>query len=385
MTRINIPKESSEIDEQWLSTVMKTSLKGQDVEILNISDIDGPNHGFVNGVKKASIKVGKTSIPLFLKFSAYPISSYCRMVQSYNCHHREVIAYQHILPQMIEFEKQFGHSDLEGKTPKIFYGDFDETGFILIMEDHSDSYFMRSVNQGLNFLEAKNALEMIASFHATSHAMILKDFPQIKQQKNWSSVHQSFGQDSWYQAEIEANFEALINDLSEEKPTLVWPLQNLTSKWRKVYAEVTNYGSNPPFLIHGDLWANNMMFSHQNQVLVFDWPFLGQAHPIIDVAHFIFVGLDPQNVEEWADKLLHIYCQAFTRKCRLYGIFEKSLMIQELTKWFWNKGIMVTIMMWIAGYKSVMYQKPELRSRFIHLLEKSYQNSPEYFTTISSE
>ena len=183
---------------------MKATLKDQDVEVLNVSEIDGPNHGFVNGVKKASIKVDQKLIPLFLKFSAHPISSYCQMVQSYHCHHREVIAYQQILPQMIEFEKQFGDSDLEGKTPKFYHGDFDEMGFVLIMEDHSDSYFMKSVNQGLNFLQAKNALEMIASFHATSHALFLKD----PQWGTWSSVHQSFGQNLWYQAEIDANFEA---------------------------------------------------------------------------------------------------------------------------------------------------------------------------------
>ena len=202
--KVKVPKESSEIDEQWLTTVMKATLKDQDVEVLNVSEIDGPNHGFVNGVKKASIKVDQKLIPLFLKFSAHPISSYCQMVQSYHCHHREVIAYQQILPQMIEFEKQFGDSDLEGKTPKFYHGDFDEMGFVLIMEDHSDSYFMKSVNQGLNFLQAKNALEMIASFHATSHALFLKN----PQWGTWSSVHQSFGQNLWYQAEIDANFEA---------------------------------------------------------------------------------------------------------------------------------------------------------------------------------
>ena len=379
--KIKIPKENSEIDEAWLTSVMKASL-GQEIKVLKISEI-GQNHGFVNGVKKAEIQIQEKVIKLFLKFSAHPISSYCEMVQSYGCHQREVITYQQVLPKMIEFEKKFGPSDLENKTPKFFYGDFDSDGFVLVMEDHSDSYFMRSINQGLSFFEAQNALKMIACFHATSFAMMQQE-PQIIQKWAYPSVHKSFGQNAWYQKEIETNFEALIQDMSQEKPALVVPLQNLASKWREVYENVTDF-ENPPFLVHGDLWANNMMFSSENQVLVFDWPFLGQDHPIIDVAHFIFVGLDPEHVEQWAEKLLTIYCTEFSRKCKVLGMVQIPGMIQELKSWFWNRGLMVTIMMWIAGYKSVMYKKPELRQRFIYLLEKSYQNSPEYFTTVISE
>ena len=55
--KVKVPKESSEIDEKWLTTVMKATLKDQDFEVLNVSKIDGPNNGFVNGVKKASIKL----------------------------------------------------------------------------------------------------------------------------------------------------------------------------------------------------------------------------------------------------------------------------------------------------------------------------------------
>ena len=63
--KVKVPKESSEIDEKWLTTVMKATLKDQDVEVLNVSEIDGPNHGFVNGVKKALIKVDQEKIKLW--------------------------------------------------------------------------------------------------------------------------------------------------------------------------------------------------------------------------------------------------------------------------------------------------------------------------------
>ena len=56
-----------------MTPVMKATLKDQDVEVLNVSEIDGPNHGFVNGVKKALIKVDQEKVKLFLKFSAHPI------------------------------------------------------------------------------------------------------------------------------------------------------------------------------------------------------------------------------------------------------------------------------------------------------------------------
>ena len=48
--------------------VMKATLKDQDFEVLNVSKIDEPNHGFVNGVKKSF-----DQIESYLKFSAHPI------------------------------------------------------------------------------------------------------------------------------------------------------------------------------------------------------------------------------------------------------------------------------------------------------------------------
>ena len=51
-----------------MTPVMKATLKDQDFEVLNVSKIDGPNNGFVNGVKKSF-----DQIKLYLKISAHPI------------------------------------------------------------------------------------------------------------------------------------------------------------------------------------------------------------------------------------------------------------------------------------------------------------------------
>ena len=372
----NVPKANSEIDESWLKSVMNRALN-KEIQVLAVNDIE-QKHGFVNGVKTAEIKTDEKIIKLFLKFTVHPIGSYSKMVQSYNCHQREVQTYQEVLPKMIDFELKYGSSDLQGKYPNFFYGDFDQDGFCLIMEDHSENYFMKSINQGLNFAQAKSCLEMIASFHAISYAMFQKE-PKLGQKWKFAPVHKTFGENQWYQGIIEQNWEALIKDLTKEKLTLVKPLKGLKSQWLSVYRQVTDFGPQP-FLIHGDLWANNVMFSDQNDVLVFDWPFLGRDHPIVDVAHFILVGLDPDQLELWWEKLLNVYCAEFTRKLKTFGYFEPK-MVQELQDWFWTKGTMLTIMMWIAGYQSVMYKKPELRRRFLHLLEKSIENSPaDYFS-----
>ena len=88
------------------------------------------------------IKVDEKIVKLFLKFTVHPIGSYSEMVQSYNCHQREVLTYQEVLPKMIKFELKYGQSDLKGKYPNFFYGDFDQDAFVLTIKDNSEKVFL---------------------------------------------------------------------------------------------------------------------------------------------------------------------------------------------------------------------------------------------------
>ena len=148
------------------------------------------------------------------------------------------------------------------------------------MDDISDTFEMKNnQKEGLTFFQINDALAKIAKVHAVAYGYILEN-PDVAKDWKIPSWYDKFIQDKEFITLVDKCFDNLIRDLKVENKTLIEPVTNLKKRWIQVFKK-TVVQKDPRFIIHGDLWINNVMFDSDNNCKILDWQMMSPDHPVL--------------------------------------------------------------------------------------------------------
>lgn len=331
-----IPTRQTEVTEPWLREVLNLD---DEAKVLSMETITDKN-GFLSGVSRATVQFKQNEEPkhLFVKIISEPDDVFTAMFDIYNFDQVEIQFYKEHLPALIAMEEsKRSTSELKFMSPEFFAGDYnmekDKRGFYVIMDDLSQKGY--KMTQELTFKAANSILAKTATFHALGYAFA-KQYPQKVKEWNLSSWYEKFLHDKDFVQVIEKSIETLISDLQEEEPKTASKISNLRKQWKLFYEE-SLCSEDHRFLIHGDLWLNNIMVNDQDDGYIIDWQFLTADHPVNDVALLLFTSLSPVHLDDWLQDLLANYVTKFNATLEQCGIHEVPFDFKEFTDLFWSR------------------------------------------------
>jgi len=269
-------------------------------------------------------------------------------------------------------------------VPRFYCGDYsldkEERGFYLILNDISSQYKLKSVNEGLNFMQINDILVKIAKFHCAAYAFQLKNPEKVKTW-NLKSWYEKASDNSGFLSLMEDSFEDVIKDFENEKSDLLKSVLNLKMKWLEVFKDQNSRDKG--FISHGDLWLNNVMINEKtDETIILDWQTLCPDHPVFDVWMLILTSLTPENLENWAYDLIRNYVATFQESCLQFKT-KIPFNHEEFHNLFFDDGFMLFFSAWKSmGDQSIRRIKiVEAIKEYCQLVQKG--SPPELSTLIN--
>ncbi|XP_069668975.1 uncharacterized protein [Periplaneta americana] len=209
----------------------------------------------------------------------------------------------------------------------------------LVMEDlNSAGFRMLDRRVGLNLDQCLIVVRSLAKMHAASAVLHQRDPDSMKQYRRDFFTYPN-AQDRW-----QKYFNGMSNTLAEELDTWSADWGRYAEKLRRVAgcllallqrARVRREGA-LNVLCHGDLWLNNILFSHRTPACRFvDFQFLQFTSPVVDVLFFLTTSPEFEVQAQHMSRLIQEY---------------HSTLCDVLTKLGWS-GVLMTLEELLADYK----------------------------------
>ncbi len=378
---MKIPLEISEVTPEWLKEVMEDSLKeGGPVQVTHLNLVkDRAGHLGENFKAKVKLQNGN-ELALFIKIGVAQEDPYGYLVDSYDLEANEARAYSEGLPMLVNFEKKhLGYSELEGSLPKVYasghFREGNKRGCCFVMEDLSAEYRMIPNIDGLSLQELELVLGKLARYHGLSYcysSIHKKMWPKENRYAYWK-----FFEEMPNIEKCQKNFPLIIQYFQEQPEArhLIPYIENLSRSFKQAFIDCVQFDER--FLIHGDFWSNNVMFSHDSsKVKMYDWQFFGTASPYNDFKHMAFMSAPPDQTEAWLDKLYDAYFNNLVKTCQDFKVelpFTKEEFINDCN----TKGMFAGVTALVLFFEVV--RKEGGLPRMIWLVEKAVKYSPEFF------
>ncbi len=381
--KYKVPFNESDVTTKWLKESLELATK-LSAEVLSLSPISD-NAGLVSSIFKAEVKVGIEKKKLFIKIGAPPGSQYVTLVEAFNVDRTEVEAYTNHLPNLVEFEKtntNSGKSEIEPMLPVIYAGGFEisdagQRGMFLIMEDISVGYKMEKLDDGLSFKQLVTAMTGLARLHAVSYCYGKKRGEDFSSQLQF--MFDKFLDEAEFNTFFKEFLERQVVDFAKHPKAkhLVPHVQKLSKNYRDSFIKA--YTKDYRFMIHGDLWSNNMMFNHDGtKCKIFDWQFCCTASPLIDFVSTLYLAAKPSNLEQWMQEIMDIYYSKLEMTCREFNVvlpFTKQEMVDRCK----NVGFFAAYIFFTMAYDPLCTSNPNFMDRFVWTASKALEHSPEFF------
>ena len=310
----------NDVTEEWLKDTLQISFK-EDVKVIAFEKITAKN-GYLSGAFKAQIKVKNETQKVFIKSILDKEDPFRYMMDTHAMDRIEILFYNTFLPDMIKFEKEKcdGKSELETLVPKVLAADYclekEKRGFYLAMEDVSDQFQMIHTEEGISFDQASKCFEKLARFHAIGHAFVKNQSEAIEGWK-LDPLYEKFKTDPFW-TDFLKNYESTVEAISKLKPELKEPLETIGKKWWEIYDHAF-FLKEKDFLVHGDFWLNNVLFSKDN-CRILDWQCFCLGHPAMDIGYMLGTSMAPANLNKWMEDLLAKYWSKFESTCKQMNV-----------------------------------------------------------------
>ena len=79
------------------------------------------------------------------------------------------------------------------------------------------------------------------------------------------------------------------------------------------------------FIIHGDLWSNNVLFDGDNDCRILDWQFTDVGSIFFDLGTLAFYSMSPKETEQHLGSLIAEYYSMFVRTCKGNGLEHSDI------------------------------------------------------------
>jgi len=300
-------KDAGLITKQWFQDMISNYSQNK-VEVINFIKYEDPStsQGFLSSITNYEviyeINAEVKKLKLVLKFmpSEEPQLS---LMNTSNLAQREVDFYT--LTKEDSFESIIGGLSC---VPEVLYSGYKNGNLTIAMKDMRElGYNLKIVGNGFGFDETICTLKSIASIHAAGLLHLSKtggiNLPSIA---------------------IDDSIETLFKD------------------GLKIMACQVDNGHQKEVLIHGDLWAGQILY-HDNvkkPVCILDWQFAAFGNPVIDLVTFFSMSCDPHMLDSELDKLIDVYLAALQEACVSCPVTRDDIR-QNVDK-LWIHGFMMT-------------------------------------------
>ena len=281
---------------------------------------------------KASLKDGgktdgeteEKEYNLIVKFlSIDPLNSEMNQIIGY--HIREFMMYSEVISQLNKFQDEKTGNKYPLNIPQFIYGKCTNSEYVLVMENMKTSnYEIISKEKGLNYDEAKIAVECVARLHAVSYAYdkthgFLDKYPCFMFSSKISKLFKSV-----VYASVENCIKYLNSTKQKDNLQIVEKLKAgkrvLPAKFSAMWDDQTRHKI--LCLTHGDFWISNLMFRYSKitedgtrkieSLNLIDWQITQWNNPIMDLHYLINTSTTLNVRNEHSEDILKCYHKAFT-------------------------------------------------------------------------
>lgn len=378
---VNIPSLMEEVTKEWLQTVFQSFDKT--IEVKSIKPVATDSGWFSQRLTASIIQQDsdKTEKNIFIKIMPQSVE-YKSFLLENDLHITELGFYQSFWKDLKVFCcGKF--PEIDNMAPRCVAGKCNKHSFFLLLEDLSPSHSMIEFDKGFETCQLVNVVKNIACFHAVGYLYGKQENINFKSKYPFlSKFHKKFSTGL-------TAFHATVNDYLEKIENLVTgnsSLKHLAPYVSKLKAagdigkKISNFllMSGSDFIIHGDLWINNVMVNHNGECKFVDWQFLAVGNIFFDFGLLAFLSVSTEDTEKHINLLTKSYYSEFSRICI-------DMKCQDVIPWSYQQfheaalkqGMFITLI-WCMSFdlseKYADYQK-----RTLWILEKCVNNCPEYF------
>ncbi|XP_068241163.1 uncharacterized protein [Palaemon carinicauda] len=217
-----------------------------------------------------------------------------------NLGEREVAFYERAGSE--EFVKFCHASGLDHPVPEVYGSLLKDNSVTLVLDDlNAKGYRMHLLPEGNKLQEIKCTFKAIAVIHAFGYDAISK--------RGREYFHVPF--DSSYLNDLVCLGLKMQIDMFKGSP-LAEVLTSLVSKHKDMIATSQTHPLIET-LVHGDLWAGNVMFTLDGKAAsIYDWQFACIDNPLCDVTSMLLMSAEPSVYENHLNEVMEIYWKSFT-------------------------------------------------------------------------
>ncbi|XP_033156656.1 uncharacterized protein LOC117138562 [Drosophila mauritiana] len=246
-----------------------------------------------------------------------PVGNESRMeyLEDFGVFQKEIAVYQNVLPDL--------HKACAEVAPKCYYADKN----LLIFENLADQgYRMGAGRDGLLTYEQLHCcLKTLAAMHAGSIIQEQRTGQKIAQSHPKSVVENAYPSDVSPEHLRMVNFQnaclvlkEFIKLIPKYQSKLDYVLENFTEKMSFIFEAVKTSDVYQNTLLHGDLWANNIMFQYGRygevplQCRLVDFQLARYAPPVLDVLTVLTIPTSKEFRDAHLSELLAEYYRFMT-------------------------------------------------------------------------
>lgn len=293
----------AQISKEWLASILNLKMKSPvNIESLE-TNIPNSKAGFLSDIcfVKAVCSIENTTHDLALIVKLMPQhAEIVAFMKRGNLGEREVAFYKHAGSE--EFLKFCHVSGLDHPVPEVYWSSLKDNSLTLVLRDlNAKGYRMHLLPEGNKLQQIKCTFKAIAVIHAFGCNAISKHGKEY--------FHVPY--DSGYLNDIVCLGLEMLIDMLKGSP-LAETFTSLVSMHKDMISTSDKYPLIET-LVHGDLWAGNVMFTEDDKAAsIFDWQFACVGNPLCDITSMLLMSAEPSVYENHLNEVLECYWESFT-------------------------------------------------------------------------
>ena len=374
-----IPREVADVTPEWLKQVLKDdSIVVKDLYQHKTKD------GVLSSIIKVKIDQDGTEKKLFIKIMPSKDLAQRIFIEKNALDKIELNAYRDVMPALAKFEKEtLGSTSIQSVTCQFYAGDCNldpnDRRFYIILDDLSDSYKMPNFSNGLTSAEIKDSVEKLAHFHALSFCM--GQLKKIDYSLEHHLPYMFFVEDPEVHTFVDSMFTRAIEALDKRKypgdEKLAPILTNISKNWKPLFRKAFNFDDRR-FLVHGDVWANNVMFNSQSDCKLVDWQFVSASCPYLDFAAMAYINQTPEETVANLDAFYTSYYDKAKTICDQFKVPTPWSCKDDFKHSTETMGSLA-LFCWLVLSFSPCVHSPRIYDRFIYVMETAIKYNPDHF------